>query len=181
MNLANKYHPKYEPDKWNKDIFIKKTHNCYAYALNMINKKYSKICKELNKNSKNNCIFLKPQVGMYSGNYDNSKLTCEKMKIRLIKDNPKIKPINKDDLIPNHYYKIALSCVGDGSDYHFYRQDNNGYWSHKDGSKKATNKDAKRRLIIDPEKADRGRYNKFCGYFMVPNSSKYKRMSNKIE
>ena len=22
MNLANKYHPKYEPDKWNKDIFI---------------------------------------------------------------------------------------------------------------------------------------------------------------
>ena len=80
------------------DIFIKKTHNCYAYALNMINKKYSKICKELNKNSKNNCIFLKPQVGMYSGNYDNSKLTCEKMKIRLIKDNPKIKPINKPNL-----------------------------------------------------------------------------------
>ena len=36
MNLNN--HPIYEPEKWNKDINIKKTHNCYAYALNLIDK-----------------------------------------------------------------------------------------------------------------------------------------------
>ena len=46
MNLNNKNHLIYEPEIWNKDINIKRTHNCYAYALNLIDKKQADICKK---------------------------------------------------------------------------------------------------------------------------------------
>ena len=46
MNLNNKDHPIYEPEIWNKDINIKRTHNCYAYALNLIYKEQANICKK---------------------------------------------------------------------------------------------------------------------------------------
>ena len=45
-------------------------------------------------------------------------------------------------------------------------------------SQKATNKDAKGRIIKNPELAERGHLNLFCGYYAVPNLSKYKNMSN---
>ena len=52
MNLLNKNHPKFEPEKWNDNIFIRKSHNCYAYALNMIDNKKVKECKEKIENNK---------------------------------------------------------------------------------------------------------------------------------
>ena len=36
----------YEPSKWNDDIFIRKSHNCYSYALNIIQKEGLKMSKE---------------------------------------------------------------------------------------------------------------------------------------
>lgn len=36
----------YEPQKWNDDIFIRKSHNCYSYALNIIEKKRINECKQ---------------------------------------------------------------------------------------------------------------------------------------
>lgn len=47
MNLHNKQHPTYNPDKWNNDEYIRKTHNCYAYALNEIYKEYAIVCKNI--------------------------------------------------------------------------------------------------------------------------------------
>ena len=61
----------------------------------------------------------------------------------MLKDNPLIKKLKKNQECPDGFYKIALFCISDGSDYHFYRQDNNGLWSHKFGWKIATNKDGK--------------------------------------
>ncbi len=49
----------------------------------------------------------------------------------MMKDNPLIKKLRKNQECPNNFYKIVLVCASDGSDYHFYRQDNNGLWSHK--------------------------------------------------
>ena len=37
---------RYEPDKWNQDIFIRKIHNCYSYALNLIEAKRTSKCKK---------------------------------------------------------------------------------------------------------------------------------------
>jgi len=62
---------------------------------------------------------------------------------------------------------LVLTCKDDKTDYHFYRQDQNGLWSHKNSWRKATNKDAKGRLIKDPKKCDRGKFTIFCGYYMV--------------
>jgi hypothetical protein len=96
---------------------------------------------------------------------------------RLLGDNPGLKMTTFETKCPAHTSKIAL-VVDPDEDYHFYRQDNNGLWSHKDGWKLATNKDAKGKLIKSPETANRGYYNLFCGYYAVPNLDKLKNMSN---
>jgi len=59
--------PIYEPNKWNKNKYILKSHNCYMYALNKIDKKIMNTCKKyirnkktfkkIEKNSKINGIF----------------------------------------------------------------------------------------------------------------------------
>ena len=54
-----------------------------------------------------------------------------------------------------------------GNTFHFYRQDNNYLWSHKDGSSRATNLDKDNKIIKDPKKANRGIYKTFCNYFCV--------------
>ena len=192
MNLCNKNHPVYEPEKWNKDVNIKTAHNCYSYALNLINPKMAEICKEYKKINKktDNLTYLKPQPGRYSGyidEYINDKIykktfsKCTNIEARMKKDNPCIIKLKHGEECPNHYYKIALYHAADGTDYHFYRQDNTGLWSHKDGALNATNKDRKGRIIRDPETSEQlrkgGRY-RFCGFFAVPNSSKHKNMSS---
>lgn len=53
------------------------------------------------------------------------------------------------------------------SDYHWYRRDRGGYWSHKAGPMVPTNLDDSRRLITDPKTANRGDYSIFCGHFAV--------------
>lgn len=87
---------------------------------------------------------------------------------------------------PKNSYKKAL-VVAPGVDYHWYRQDNNGNWSHKPGSTPATNLDAgnpSRRIppkvITDPRQAERNyqpwggpNYSAFCGCFCCgPNVNK---------
>jgi hypothetical protein len=164
-------YPKYEPEKWNNNIYIKKSHNCYAYALNIISTKLINICK-----TKINFNCPRPQPNMPLGHHDIS--SCKLIESRMLKDNPKIKKILNPSLCPKNYYLIALACTKDKSDYHFYRQDQykNGdkLWSHKNGWRKATNKDNSNKLIIDPKYADRGNFEIFCGYYIVPiNSKKY--------
>jgi hypothetical protein len=48
-----------------------------------------------------------------------------------------------------------------------YRYDANGRWSHKRGSTAATDLDNAGRVILNPELADRGEYDIFCGYYEV--------------
>ena len=48
-NLKHPDHPKYEPGKWN-NKFVKKSHNCYAYAMNTIKQKYVEDCINYKKN-----------------------------------------------------------------------------------------------------------------------------------
>jgi len=184
-NLDYDKHPIYEPEKWNKNIYIKKSHNCYSYALNLIDKKHAKSCeKYMKKTKKTNCSRFKPQPGAHAGDYDkrdNYKYYCPKLTRRIIEDNPDIKKLRKNQKCPNGYYMIALACSDNRKDYHFYRQDKNGTWSHKHGGNIAKNIDESGKIIKNPEKADRGRYKIFCGYFIVPNDNKNRRMGDKIK
>ncbi len=62
--------------------------------------------------------------------------------------------------------KVAL-VVAPGYDFHWYRLDDNGLWSHKPGGTQATNLDKSNNLITDPRTANRGPYTDFCGFFCV--------------
>ena len=55
------------------------------------------------------------------------------------------------------FYKsfITVANKGPDTDYHFYRQDNNKYWSHKPGRTAVTNLDASKKLIKNPYLANR--------------------------
>ena len=65
-------------------------------------------------------------------------------------------------------WKVAL-VFSPGQNYHWYRQDENGNWSHKPGQGPVQNTDYKNKKIQDPEKADWGIYTIFVGYFEVGN------------
>ena len=96
--------------------------------------------------------------------------------VKLIKqDVPTMRKIKYNQRSPIGYSKIAL-VIDPMDDYHFYRQDPDGYWSHKPGSQPVTRLDADGVLIIDPKTANRDytiqgkslNYTLFCGFFSVP-------------
>lgn len=62
--------------------------------------------------------------------------------------------------------------VWPGEDYHFYRLDNDGTWSHKSGRTMARNTDDSGQFITNPMTADRGPYTDFSGWLGVgPNAN----------
>ena len=112
----------------------------------------------------------KAQPGYFAGypSIRTNEYNCDSIFKRIKADNPSVKKTKFKKKCPKGFYKAfyALSLDGD-TDYHFYRQDQNGLWSHKNSWRKATNKDAKGRLIKDPKKCDRGKFTIFCDYYMV--------------
>lgn len=56
-------------------------------------------------------------------------------------------------------------------DYHFYRLDSDGYFSHKPGQTVARNVDNSGAMIRDPRVADRGPYTEFHCFMETSNNS----------
>ena len=52
-------------------------------------------------------------------------------------------------------------------DYHWYRKESNGYWTHIEGHEDPNFVDEDKQRICDPASCNRGRYNIFVGYFRV--------------
>jgi hypothetical protein len=70
-----------------------------------------------------------------------------------------------------HYVALVIDPVGD--DYHWYRRDKRGYWSHKPGEQPFRLFDESAYRIQDPESCNRGPYDIFCGYFQsIPGKAK---------
>jgi len=159
--------PKYTPKKWHackaSDWTCENGVNCYAYALN--NPKYYWAVPGFGfAHAKTQIYFdaFKKKFGALS--------TAEFRKCL-------IRGAKHDGLIPvftpkakKGYTLTALFFPRGQHDFHWYRQDDDGTWSHKVGYKKPTNTDEKGEIIRDPEKADRGEYKLFGGYFLVPDS-----------
>jgi hypothetical protein len=153
----NRYPLIYEPKKWNNNLHIKTTHNCYAYAHNDYNP--------------NRTGFPIPGVKAGIGRLKNKMITCPNITKRVLEDNKdKIIQINPKDTCPSGYNKIAL-VVDEGEDFHFYRYDTDTkIWSHKPGNTKAINLDDSRNLIYHPIYADRNyeKHNRnYDGYCMT--------------
>jgi len=125
----------YDPDKWNKNGKIRRSHNCYSYAM-------GKIIKSLKS---------KPQPGYASGfgNIENSDYNCSKFRERLKKDSPGTYLEKFDNVCLPGFYKVFLA-LDPGNDYHWWRQDSSGYWSHKPGSTNVINIDGNKQKIKNP-------------------------------
>ena len=169
--------PVYNPKKWNANKYIRKSHNCYAYALNLIDSKQTSHCRRMIR-TKKKC--LRPQPGGYSGykeKFDAQRVTCARIEERMLNDNPSIQKLRKGQPCPTGFYKIMLYAANDGSDFHFFRQDTPGSWSHKEGWRFARNRDWKNRLIHTPTSADKGKYTILCGTYAVPIEASLKHMA----
>ena len=164
--------PEYFPQAWN-NPFIGPGNNCYAYA-----------CDDPSDWRMNDCDF--PQPGSTAGATpcDRSEFSVELLRQRAISDGLAPVPHGREDHAPpDGFYKVAL-FVDPGRDYHWYRQDDNGTWSHKLGDGPVMNVDGAGNTITDPRTASHnyenhfdpatGRpiggynYTQFGGFFYVP-------------
>ena len=149
----------YDPNKWNDNYNIKLNHNCYAYVLNQISSKRKG----------------KPQPGYFSNfpHISYSDYNCLSFYERLKKDIPSLYLIDFDTPCKKGFYKgfIALDRKKYDTDYHFYRQDSNKYWSHKPGRTEVINFDASGKLINNPFLANRKykyyNYSHPCFFFCI--------------
>ena len=156
---------KYEPEKWNNlDQNMQEINNCYSYAFNRLEKnRIEKLQPGDLSTGEFNVYDCDKIINKVQQDFEKSGLT-------------KLNDIN--DPINCTHYKIALVIDNKGNhpDYHFYRQDDNGYWSHKTGHDPVSNVDASGKLITNPELCDRNydkknndkfNYDIFCGYYAV--------------
>ena len=141
--------PDFEPVFWSEDGFVRDWNNCYNYA-----------------NNRRTDTYASP--GEASGQEFNT-LTCLSIDSAVLRDGLET-CTDITQPIPPGKARIAL-CVNPGTDFHWYREDRNGMWSHKIGKGKALNRDNSGQPISDPEKADRGGYTDFCGYYFVYSDS----------
>ncbi len=146
--------------------------NCYAYALN----------NQLHEPS-GNSIWYKQQPGEYYNAHSSDRIPegyqtpADNIVNSVLKDFAKYNsvngtsltftPIGRYETCPPGTYKVALVVSLSISDYHWYRQDADGLWSHKRGTTAVKRTDESGELIIDPMTADRARYSTFVGYFAV--------------
>jgi hypothetical protein len=162
--------PRYEPRLWNDRGRIMYSTNCYAYACN---------------DPFHHAYGDKPQPGTHMLRRVNPHMTHAHVRLAVMQDDQSRNNLRKQRLIPvirlredmrNNtpidivnvpgYYLIAL-VVARGEDYHWYRQDEDGTWSHKPGHTEATNLDASGRRIIDPRECNLGIYS-FSTFYYAP-------------
>ncbi len=186
--------PRYEPEQWNipdplplieKEIldFIERQtkNNCYNYACN---KKTGTLALPgrgslVDDNPTND--YTPPHgwnevdvngdgvIGSDERTWFPEDLVCENVKRAAIADGLVVSDC--DVACEEGSYKKAL-VVAPKKDFHWYRQDDTGRWSHKRGNLRASDRDASGHLIDDPRSADRdyesvggANYTEFCGCF----------------
>lgn len=172
------YEPSYNPQKFNKTRRVRESHNCFAYAFDYIELPDQTKCDE------KKCDVPFHQPGYASGYPKWSEIRtkrCPELLARLRGDIPGlIAPVKFQEKCPSGSSKVAVIKTKKNTDYHFARQDKNGFWSHKPGGTEVTNLDASDRPIARPDLADwdytkKGsdlNYEIFCAYMCVPKNKK---------
>ena len=172
------YEVAYEPEKWNSNSKITMNTNCYYYAINnQLNPKTMKLWNDLPQPGAYAGIDLRRLV--YMGNPpDEEYSTTGKNIVQYVTEQDYaaynqahgggyiFRPIGRNERCPAGSYKVALIVGKD--DYHWYRQNPDGFWSHKPGNMNVRNVDEQSNSIIDPQYAEWSEdYTKFVGYFAV--------------
>ena len=158
----------FEPGRWHscrKNDFLgcDRGVNCYAYMLNK--PEYHWAVPGLG------FAQTKARVFIESFNRHFKKVRLGEFRQRIIDG------AIKDGLLPTKnpkgkkgYYLAALffSNKINNLDFHWYRKDGDGLWSHKDGWLPASDRDSKGKPIHDPRKDTQSGYPAFGGFFWVP-------------
>jgi len=134
--------PFYQPERWNDFSTVLSGNNCYNYS-----------------NDEVTMTFAQP--GRACGERV-TDLSCPAVLQATLCDGLLELP-DPQDSCPAGMHKVHL-VVAPGWDYHFYRQDDDGLWSHKPGGTPATDLDNSGELITDPATADTGNYTDHCGF-----------------
>lgn len=152
------YEKTYNANFW-RDNYNMIRSNCYTYALDYV--------ADLNINSK--------EPGYASGRIHesltkNSIINAVKRDVNYIPTLKGFREAGEYEKPRYREYKVAL-VISPGKDYHWYRQDHDGYWSHKREYTWSTRTDASGRSIINPRYANRvydtTNYSEFCGFYFV--------------
>jgi len=153
---------------------VRKSHNCYSYAMHVYDPKGEELCKKYGS-----CRNFFHQPGAKTGNRNalnkQERRSCPVVEDLMMGDIPEVTKSTYEAKCPVGMSKVA-AVVDKGVDYHWYRQDRDGMWSHKDGSNKVKTYDALKRPIFNPELASRDyrwqgsdlNYEDFCGFYCVP-------------
>lgn len=159
--------PTYNENLWNTSNIVK-SHNCYAYMLDDIMMD----------------IVRFPQPGIYSqintlpDNIVRSRIplnhihTCDNVFTLLQDDIPELYAVNFNERCKPGFYKGFLT-VDPGDDYHFYRQDSDGLFSHKPGRQPVRRHDKLGHDIYRPDLSHKNygpanNYSENCQYFCAP-------------
>lgn len=140
---------KFNPGFWNDPSVIGRN-NCYNYASNWRTNTFA-------------------QPGRGAGQMYTS-LTCAEVTRAALADGCH----RRFDCFPDAEkprWLMAL-VVGPRYDYHWYRQQVEGFWGHKPGGTAARNTDNSGNVIANPETCNRGPYTDFCGYFYGCNTQR---------
>jgi hypothetical protein len=133
---------------WNDHGVRQSNNNCYNYSTD-----------------KRTDTFAQPGRG--TGRSITVPLTCSEVGGAAISDGLRSRSDGNDDPDACCHTVALVLWPGSGGDYHWYRRDKDGTWSHKPGSTKATRLDNAGKRITDPRTADRGPYTVFCGFYSV--------------
>lgn len=142
--------PAYDPAPWNDNDGVQFHNNCYNYACNLQTGTFA-------------------QPGRASGNMYPRPIDCPGVDQGARSDGLITLDCDHGCGCRSCCHKVALVVSPSPSfnDFHWYRLDRNGRWSHKPGGGQATNLDSSGHPITDPRTADRGPYTVFCGCYCV--------------
>lgn len=141
--------PKYDPAPWNDADGVQYNNNCYNYACDLRTGTFA-------------------QPGQASGHMYSS-IDCAEVGAGAVSDG--LKPVDCDRGCGCreccHTVALVIAPGPGFVDFHWYRLDRSGRWSHKPGGGEATDLDYAGNSITDPRTADRGPYTIFCGCYCV--------------
>ena len=151
----------YEPNSWSS---VQSFTNCYAYSLDVKVNPYPQVFWALQPGTSDSFS------NIYNENYLTKSFLETMVAYDSVNYNFGFESIGENDKCYSGWYKVAL-VIAPNSDYHWYRQNSDGTWSHKPGSRNVRKVDYNGEIIYNPRTCDRRtgeiNYSLFCGYYQV--------------
>ena len=146
-NLFGKSQTQQQLDKYNKNEIIKDIHNCFAFFMDLVNDENVDKCHKIIEEEKIKqqkiildrvCCNMKPYLVKFPD--INHYIIVMKIIIfvcntpRVLDDIEGSYLVEKNETPCKEGYTKGALVVAPNLIYHFYRQNEDGTWSHKDGS-----------------------------------------------